>query len=87
MTREKAKVDLWLKEIAPSNELRQRFHHDETRWAEFKEKYFAELSGRRELLDVILEKARSGDVTLLFAARNQKFNNALALKEYLETRR
>jgi len=64
--------------------LRQRFAHNEAMWPQFKEEYFRELAEKRELADIILEKIRSADVTLLFAARNEKFNNAVALKEYLE---
>lgn len=86
-TKEKANVDLWLKEIAPSNELRKWFAHNEARWAEFKQKYFGELSDKREAIDIILRKTKEGDVMLLFGAKNEKFNNAVALREYLEKRR
>jgi len=87
LTKERAKVDLWLKEIAPSDALRKWFAHNEARWAEFKQKYFAELTDKPKLIDIILEKTRGGEVTLLFSARNENYNNAVALKEYVATKR
>lgn len=83
LTKERAKVDLWLKEIAPSHELRQWFAHDPAKWAQFKDRYFAELAAKRDLVDIILKKLKDGDVTLLFGAREEKFNDAAALKEYV----
>jgi uncharacterized protein YeaO (DUF488 family) len=77
-------VDLWQKEIAPSNSLRKWFAHDEKKWDEFKCRYFMELDEKRELIDIILNKASQGPITLLYGAKNEKFNNAVALKEYLE---
>jgi uncharacterized protein YeaO (DUF488 family) len=88
MSRERAQVDLWLKEIAPSDALRYRFHGDPAGWEDFKTAYYAELerppaqSAVRELLDRLIREP----VTLLFAARNESCNNAVALKEWLEDR-
>jgi uncharacterized protein YeaO (DUF488 family) len=83
LTKEKAKVDLWLKEIAPSNELRKWYAHDPKKWAEFRKKYFRELDVRKELANQIIQKTREGDVTLLYSSTEKKINNATALKEYM----
>jgi uncharacterized protein YeaO (DUF488 family) len=77
---------LWLKEIAPSDKLRKWFAHDPKKWIEFKQKYFKELNPNQELVDLIIKKAKGGNVTLLFGAKEERFNNAVALKEYVETR-
>lgn len=84
LKKEDAKLDLWLKEAAPSSELRKWYNHDAGKWKEFKKRYFEELKEREEALDKISEKASGGKVTLLFAARDAERNNAAALKEYLE---
>jgi len=86
LSKEKAKIDLWLKDIAPSNELRKWFEHDPEKWPEFKKRFFNELSGKKELVDSIIEKTRKGTVTLLYGTKETRFNNATALKEYIETR-
>jgi uncharacterized protein YeaO (DUF488 family) len=84
LSRESAKVDLWLRDAAPSDELRRWFNHDPSRWDEFKSRYFEELRGNRAV-DQLLEVLRSGrTITLLYAARSP-YNNAVALKEYLES--
>ena len=85
LTKEKAKVDLWLKEVAPSNELRQWFAHDPNKWQEFKSKYEAELKDKQELLDKIkqMEKEK-GTVTLLYSTKETEHNNAVALSAILE---
>ncbi len=87
LTKEKAKVDLWLKQISPSNELRKWYQHDPEKWPEFKRRYYSELKDKKESLDVILSRAKKGTVTLLFSSKEEKINNAQALKEYLEKRR
>jgi uncharacterized protein YeaO (DUF488 family) len=88
LSRERAQIDLWLKEIAPSDVLRRRFHNDPAGWEEFKAVYYAELgqpeaqSAVRSLIDRLAREP----VTLLFAARDESRNNAVALKEWLEQR-
>jgi uncharacterized protein YeaO (DUF488 family) len=77
------KLDEWLKELAPSHELRKRFHHAPERWAEFERSYFEELDQHQELLGPLLKKAQVGNVTLLFAAKDETHDNALALLHYL----
>lgn len=84
MTKQDAKIDLWLKEAAPSTELRKWFGHDSSRWKDFKKRYFAELAQRVEALVPLLERAQNQTVTLLFASKEERFNNAVALKEYLD---
>ena len=84
VSKEKAKVDLWLKEIAPSNELRKWYGHDPKKWAEFRKRYFSNLDTKRELVNQIVQKTKEGDVTLLYSSKEEKINNAVALKEYIE---
>lgn len=84
LTKEKAGIDLWLKEIAPSDALRKWSHHDPKRWPEFKKRYFAELSKIPELVENILSQSKGKTVTLLFGTKDTQHNNAVALSEYLE---
>ncbi len=83
--KEKAKIDLWLKEIAPSNELRKWFSHKEERWEEFRVRYKEELKGKVELIEMIkkLEKEH-GTITLLFSAKDINHNNAVVLLEAIK---
>jgi uncharacterized protein YeaO (DUF488 family) len=83
VSREKARIDLWLKDIAPSNELRAWYGHDPEKWPEFRARYSAELDGRPEPVRELLEQVRKGTVTLVYSSREQRLNNAHALKEYL----
>ena len=87
LSKENAQIDLWPKEAAPSAELRRWFNHEPDRWAEFKRRYFKELHIREEALQPILERVRAGRVTFVFASRESRFNNAVALKEYVERRK
>jgi uncharacterized protein YeaO (DUF488 family) len=88
LSRERAQIDQWLKEIAPSDALRRRFHGDPEHWEEFKTAYYAELErapGQSAAHD-LLERMTREPVTLLFAARDKTRNNAVALKEWLDKR-
>jgi uncharacterized protein YeaO (DUF488 family) len=89
IAKEKAKVDLWLKEIAPSNALRRRFHAKPERWGDFLEAYSEELQSEEatEAAREIRRYIRKGTVTLLFAARDEEHNNAVALKSWLTRRK
>jgi len=87
MSKEKANVALWIRDIAPSDGLRKWFGHDRKKWSEFKEKYYEELGDKENLISLVVEKMSSGNVTLLFGAKDEKFNNAVALKEYIAKRR
>jgi uncharacterized protein YeaO (DUF488 family) len=86
LNKKKAKLDLWLKDIAPSSELRKSFCHDPKKWTEFKKKYFRELVDKKELVHLIIKKAKEINVTLLYGAKDKEFNNAVALKEYIRNR-
>lgn len=78
------KLDGWLRDVAPSTELRKWFSHDPEKWDEFKRRYVEELNAHREAWEPILEAARRGPVTLLFSSRDTEHNNAVALKDFLE---
>jgi uncharacterized protein YeaO (DUF488 family) len=87
ISKEKAKADLWLKEIAPSNDLRKWFSHDPKKWEKFKEKYEKELKDKEELLRKIKQMEREkGIVTLLYSAKDEEYNNAVALSAILGKR-
>ncbi|PWU20799.1 MAG: DUF488 domain-containing protein [Verrucomicrobia bacterium] len=77
-------VKRWLKEVAPSNELRRWSGHDPKKWPEFRRRYFAELKEHPDAWKPLLEAAKQGDITLVFSARDTERNNAVALKSYLE---
>lgn len=83
LTKEKAKVDLWLKEVAPSTELRKWFAHDPARWAEFKTRYKAELRGNAEALSALKKEAAKGKATLLYGAKDEEHNEAIVLQQLL----
>jgi len=84
LTRADAAIDLWLKEIAPSTPLRRWFGHDAARWREFRARYSRELEGREECLRSLVERARCHRVTLVYGSREQRFNHAAVLRDYLE---
>lgn len=78
-----SKIDLWLKEIAPSDSLRKWFAHDPDKWQQFQQRYFRELDRRHETVRELLLHGQGKRVTLLFAAKDLDHNNAVALKAYL----
>jgi len=86
LTKEAAQVDLWSRALAPSNELRRWYGHEPEKWPEFKRRYHHELDARREVLDELLHAAGRRKITLLYGAKETRYNNAVALKEYIETR-
>lgn len=75
---------LWLREAAPSADLRKWFNHEPDKWAQFRQRYFAELDGRPEVVDRMVSLVQQGPVTLLYASRERELNHASALREYLE---
>lgn len=81
VSKERAAVDLWMKDVAPSTELRRWFGHDPKRWRQFKARYHAELLEHRPELALLRSRARKGTVTLLFAARDVEHNEAIVLKD------
>lgn len=83
LAKEKAKVDLWLKDIAPSNKLRKWFSHEPERWIGFRDRYFKELDENDESVVQLMHKAKKGTITLLYGAKESRYNNAVALKEYI----
>lgn len=84
VSKEKAKLDLWMKDIAPSNNLRKWFNHDPTRWDEFQNEYNEELKEKKELLKQIKElEDNKSTVTLVYGAKNEENNNAIVLKNTL----
>ena len=88
IARERAQIALWLKDIARSNTLRRLFHNDPTGWQEFNTAYYAELEqpAAQSAVDQLRRRMDQGPVTLLFAARDETRNNAVALKEWLDER-
>ena len=81
-----AAMDEWPRELAPSTALRRWFAHDPARWAEFQRRYAHELDARPELVAALVSRVRRQPVTLLFGARDELHNNAVALREYLRAR-
>ena len=87
LTKEAARIDLWLRDVAPSTPLRKWFGHDPALWDEFRKRYFSELDQNIGLVEEILTNAtKKKSVTLLFGAKDEEHNNAVALKEYLLSR-
>lgn len=86
MKKESAKLDGWLREVAPSTGLRKWFSHDPAKWPEFQRRYRAELNQRPEAWQPILDAAKKGDVTLLFSSHDAEHNNVVALKAYLQSK-
>lgn len=76
---------VWIKEVAPSTELRKWFDHQPDKWLEFKRRYFAELDSRPKSVEKIVKFVQGGSVTLLYSSKNQEFNHAVALLEYLHS--
>lgn len=82
-----ARVDGWVKDVAPSTALRRWYQHEEHKWPEFRRRYFAELDANPAAVAALCAHLGSGPVTLLFGSRTIERNNATALREYLEARR
>lgn len=83
VSKDAAALDEWMKEIAPSTELRQWFHHDPTRWDEFRERYLKELRAHGDLLARLQDAARKGPITLIYSARDEVNNDAVVLRDLL----
>ena len=78
-----ARIDFWSKETAPSNDLRRWFGHDPAKWDEFRQRYFAELRANPTAVDALRAQIGAGDVTFVYGSREERFNNAAALREFL----
>jgi uncharacterized protein YeaO (DUF488 family) len=87
VSKPRARVDLWLKDLAPSSTLRRWFNHDPARWAEFRRRYARELDAKDRAIAALRGAVRRGRVTLLFSASDPEHNNAVALYAYLARRR
>jgi uncharacterized protein YeaO (DUF488 family) len=86
LSKAKASVDLWLKDLAPSVGLRRWFKHEPDQWSEFKQRYAAELDDKKSAVAALAGAMRCGRVTLVFGARDSRRNNAVALQHYLHER-
>jgi uncharacterized protein YeaO (DUF488 family) len=86
VSREKAAIAEWMKEVAVSAALRKWFSHDPAKWPEFKKRYRAELAGKPAAAARLREMARHGTLTIVYAAKDEERNNAVVLKEFLENR-
>ncbi len=87
LSKDRAQIDLWLKEVAPSDALRKWFGHDRARWPEFKRRYFKELADKKEVVETIVKKASKETVTLLYGAKDEDCNNAVALQEFIKQKK
>lgn len=83
VTKTDAHICEWMKDVAPSNELRKWFGHDPGRWEEFRHRYKAELAGKKELLDELRDLAKKGRLTLVYSAHDEAHNQAVVLREVL----
>ncbi len=84
VSKSSARIDLWLKDIAPSDALRKWFGHDPAKWSEFRKRYTRELARNPETAAQLKQFVSKGTVTLVYGAKDERHNNAVALKEYLE---
>ena len=84
LKKERAAIDVWLKDVAPSPELRKWFSHDPEKWKGFCKRYKEELDQNKDLIYILKEKIKEGNVTFVYGAKDEKHNSAVALKIYLE---
>jgi uncharacterized protein YeaO (DUF488 family) len=83
LARDRVRLAAWMKDLAPSDALRRWFDHDPAKWVEFQHRYSAELDVQPEAIDALLALVDAGPVTLIYGAKNEEFNNAKALQDYL----
>jgi len=84
LSKEAADIDAWMKDVAPSNDLRKWYGHDPEKWAEFKKRYFEELDGEKDAVEELRKAVRGKNVTFVYGSKEEKLNSAAALREYLE---
>jgi uncharacterized protein YeaO (DUF488 family) len=84
LSKERAAVELWIKEVAPSPELRRWYNHDPARWDEFRRRYRAELRRNKDAVEELRRECRGKTVTFVYAARDEEHNSTLVLKDFLE---
>ena len=87
MSKEKAAIEFWARDLAPSNALRKWYGHSPEKWKSFRDRYFKELDENPAALEAVTPYLNTRTVTLVFGSKEEKFNNAAALKEYLESRK
>ncbi len=87
LTKSAVKMNLWMKEIAPSTSLRQWYSHDPAKWDEFRKRYANELDQKPTEVKQLLDISKQSNLTLLYGSKEKEINNAAALKEYLERKR
>lgn len=87
MTKDAARIDEWVRDLAPSHELRRWYHREPERWDEFRDRYLAELEQHPEMLDELAARAGRMPVTLVYSARHERRNNAVVLREAIDQRR
>ncbi|MEN8264115.1 MAG: DUF488 family protein [Nitrospirota bacterium] len=85
ISKERAKVDFWPKDLAPSTELRRWYGHEPEKWSEFKSRYFTELDNNSDLVNELIKYVSRGRVTFVYSSKEQKLNNAVALSEYIDS--
>ena len=86
LKKEAAKIDEWLKDVAPSTELREWYSHDPAKWSEFKKRYWKELEAKRDSVLKLAKESKRSKVTFVFGSKEEKLSNANALKEYIEVK-
>jgi uncharacterized protein YeaO (DUF488 family) len=86
LSKEKLRLDAWLKEVGPSTQLRKWFSHDALKWRQFRARYFRELDSQPESWRPIVSAVRRGTVTLVYSSHDEEHNNAVALREYLQAK-
>ncbi len=84
VSKKNAAIDLWLKDLAPSTDLRRWFGHDPEKWPEFRRRYWLELEAKGDLLTLLKHRTQEGNVTFVFAASDEERNSAVALRDYLQ---
>ena len=82
--KDRARIDLWAKDVAPSTELRRWYDHDPEKWQEFRSRYLKQLGANLEAVAPILERVREGHVTFVYASRETRLNSSVLLKEFIE---
>lgn len=85
LSKAKARIDYWAREIAPSTELRRWYGHEPAKWSEFKARYSTELDANSDQVTELLALVKKGPVTFVYSSKEQALNNAIALREYLES--
>ncbi len=86
LRKEEAKIDEWLKDLAPTPELRKWYSHDPSKWAEFKKRYWKELDAKIDLIGNLVKETKEKKVTFVFGSKEEKLNSAAVLKEYIEAK-